>query len=585
MLDFNKKTPNQPSSIVVEYLQSLMCGNKTMLSEINGMKLANQQDSVLLHLINKMWNGSSSKKENFSSLLSQLNTNNKAIAYIIISASSLTQGNIDDAIEYITDAKMLLVGVKGLLVEIANLISLHAAIELGKARPNDLLKISNLSTDVARGYFSYLQAQVSKISIGRSNSIISDESKQKHLRSSISIFRRINNLYLLALAQMKLAQCQIEQSEAETLLSSASDIFENLGRKTELNLCQLLASKYSTSKYSSTITAHRIGNLVYASEKMAQVREQILQASSCNYPVLITGPSGSGKELIAKAIHENSRRSSRPLIIVNCGAITETLMESELFGHVKGSFTGASRDTNGFIGSAETGTLFLDEIAELSRKAQSTLLRVIDNSEYQRVGSSAVRQANVRIIAATNEDIDELAALDKAKKVVRGNGFKHDLFNRFTIRIDVPPLSERREDILVIAEEVLEQEKASDLSFSQETREYLAKRDYEHNVRELKNVVKKGIIAARTKKEDVISVDMLESSNNKPQIGNETRSFSVDCSTVNYQEGMATLEKGLLEQLVKIADSNVKRAIDLSGMAKSSLYRRMAIHGIKLVEN
>ena len=588
MLDFNKKTANQPSSIVIEYLQALMSGNKTMLSEINGMKLADQQDSALVQLINKLWsNDSTNKKENFFSLLSQLNTNNKAVACIIISASALSQGNVDDAIEYITDAKMLLVGVKGLLVEIANLISLHAAIELGKARPNDLLKVSNLSTDVAKGYFSYLQAQVSKIPIGRSNSIISYEIKQKHLRTAISIFRRINNLYLLALAQIKLAQCQVEQSEVDVLLSSAGEIFENLGRKTELNLCQLLASRYKSDIETTieTTRVHRVGALVYASEKMGQIKEQILQASSCNYPVLITGPSGSGKELIAKAIHENSKRFNKPLIVVNCGAITETLMESELFGHVKGAFTGASRDTNGFIGSAETGTLFLDEIAELSRKAQSTLLRVTENCEYQRVGSSAIRQANVRIIAATNQNIDEQAALDKAKKVVKGNVFKHDLLNRFTIRIDVPPLSERREDVLVIAEEILKQEDASHLSFSQETKEYLAKRDYEHNVRELKNLVKKGIIAAKAKKEEIISIDMLEVINNKLQVGSGGRLFSVDCSTVNYQEGMATLEKGLLEQLVKMADSNIKRAIDLSGMAKTTLYRRMAIYGIKLLEN
>jgi DNA-binding NtrC family response regulator len=584
MLDFNKKTPNQPSSIVVEYLQALMCGNKTMLSEINGMKLANQQDSALLHLINKVWNDSSSKKENFSNLIAGLNTNNKVVAYLVLGVSAIAEGNIDDAANYVNKARVLLVGIKGILTEITNLILIHTSIILGEAKTSDFLKVITPTTEVTKGYFFYLQGlfKPSKSSNpSNPSTIVNEQTKQKYLRDAITTFSRINNLYLLALAQIKLAECEIEQSEAETLLSNSIDIFESLGRKPELELCQLLASKYSTT----IKTAHRIGEIVYASEKMAQIKRDILRAASCNYPVLIMGPSGSGKELIAKAIHDCSKRFNKALVVANCGAIAQTLMQSELFGHVKGAFTGADRDRKGFVGNAETGTLFLDEIAELNYSTQTTLLRLIDKSEYQRVGSGITQRADVRIIAATNKNIEELAELDKAGKIANGNGFRHELLNRFTIKITVPALSERPEDILAIAEEILARENANHLSFDLEAKSYLQDRDYVYNVRELENIIRTAIIDAKMSKADTININMLKTDKeNNGQGIRKGNGFNLHCPTLNYQEGTAFFEKTLLEKVIKAANSNIKKALEISGMTKSTLYRRASMFGISLTE-
>lgn len=584
------KSNNQNSSIMLEYLQALMSNNRVMIAEINDMKLANEQDVRLIELVNKLWtNDINVKKESFSSLVLGLNTTNKTIAYMLITAYQLIEGNLDEAIEYSVKTKMFLVGTKGIPTEISSLLSLHISILIGETKINDLMKIPTLTTEVTKGYFNYLRALFNPNKKRTNSANSANLANQKLLRDAIASFRKVNNLYLLALAQAKLAECEVEQSEAENLLSNSVEIFETLGRKTELARTQLLLTKYSTT----IKAAQRIGGLVYASEKMAQIKQQILDAASCNYPVLIMGPSGSGKELIARAIHENSKRFRKPLIAVNCGVLTENLTSSELFGHIKGAFTGADRDTKGFVGSAEGGTLFLDEIGELSRKTQGALLRLIDNSEYQRLGTSVPQKADVRIIAATNQNVAELAELDKAKTgQFEGNGFKHDLFNRFMIKINVPPLSERPEDVLVIINEILIRENAGYLNFDLEAKDYLQKRHYEHNVRELEEVVKTAIIIAKRLKTDTITLEILkEKEEQNPHLHTAVTTaltankFTVTCPTINYQESMAFFEKRLLEQILKLANKNVSKVVELSGIAKTTLYRRLALYGIKLVEN
>ena len=202
----------QTNSIIFQYLQALMSNNRTMLSEINSMKLANQQDSQLIKLINKLWtNDVNPKKENLSSLVVGLSTPNRTIANVLISAYLLAEGNIDEAIDYAMKAKMSLVGIKGPLAEVSNLISFHISISMGEGNHNNLLKVLTPTTEVTKGYFSYLQGLItsgnkSKTASSTSTGTNSEQTKQKHLRDAIASFRRINNLYLLALAQAKLAE-------------------------------------------------------------------------------------------------------------------------------------------------------------------------------------------------------------------------------------------------------------------------------------------------------------------------------------------------------------------------------------------
>jgi DNA-binding NtrC family response regulator len=230
--------------------------------------------------------------------------------------------------------------------------------------------------------------------------------------------------------------------------------------------------------------------IVSDSVEMQKIAEVIRQVAPTDITVLITGESGVGKELVAKAIHAESSRSKRGLVTVNCGAIPEGIIESELFGHERGSFTGASDQRKGYFELADGGTIFLDEIGELPLPAQVKFLRILENGEYQRVGSSAPRKVNVRIIAATNKDLEH---------EVRQNRFRADLFYRLrSVNIHVPPLRERREDIPALFRHFVEEISSRDgIKFggiSDEAMDILRSYSWPGNVRELRNVVESMVV-------------------------------------------------------------------------------------------
>ncbi len=179
--------------------------------------------------------------------------------------------------------------------------------------------------------------------------------------------------------------------------------------------------------------------IIGTSDGIRQVLDMIGQVAPVNISVLITGESGTGKELVAKAIHQSSKRNNDPLVVVNCGAIPEGIIESELFGHKKGSFTGAGEDRKGYFEEANKGTIFLDEIGETPLETQVKLLRVLESGEFMRVGEAKTRKTDVRIIAATNKDLRDL---------VKKGGFRQDLYFRLkTVTVHVPALRNRVEDI------------------------------------------------------------------------------------------------------------------------------------------
>ncbi|MCD6417814.1 sigma-54-dependent Fis family transcriptional regulator [bacterium] len=230
--------------------------------------------------------------------------------------------------------------------------------------------------------------------------------------------------------------------------------------------------------------------LIGRSESLSAIADTILRIADTDITVLITGESGTGKELVARAIHNRSHRKEAPFVAINCGAIPETLLESQLFGHKKGAFTDAHRDFAGFFAQAKGGTLFLDEIGEVPASVQVKLLRVIETGEYFPVGSSVAQRADVRIVAATNRDPKELIA--------RGT-FRTDLYYRLSgVRIFIPPLRERREDIPILcaffSQQMAEKQGIKFSGFSDDAIDEMMRYHWPGNVRELKNLVETAVI-------------------------------------------------------------------------------------------
>ncbi|MDH3998637.1 MAG: sigma-54-dependent Fis family transcriptional regulator [Desulfuromonadales bacterium] len=230
---------------------------------------------------------------------------------------------------------------------------------------------------------------------------------------------------------------------------------------------------------------YKFGDIIGRSPAMQMVYELISKAATSRYPVVVYGESGTGKELVAKTIHALDVAGDKPYVIVNCGAVTESLFEREFFGHRKGAFTGAVRDEPGYLDAAHKGTLFLDEIGELPLTMQVKLLRVLESGEYTPVGAVASKQADIRVIAATNKDLTNMVRLGK---------FREDLFYRIqVIEITLPPLRERREDIRLLVEHILAQQGAQDkmAALPEKLRGMLFHYDWPGNVRELVNTIQR----------------------------------------------------------------------------------------------
>jgi NtrC-family two-component system response regulator AlgB len=230
------------------------------------------------------------------------------------------------------------------------------------------------------------------------------------------------------------------------------------------------------------------GIIITRSSRMKSVLDLALQVASSGISVLIEGESGTGKELLAHMIHRNSARKDMPFVTVNCSALAETLLESELFGHVKGAFTGAVRDREGRFEAADGGTVFLDEVGELAAPTQVKFLRFLQSKEFERVGETATRKVDVRVIAATNRDLES---------AVREGGFREDLYYRLNaVKVKLPPLRERAEDIPLLTQHFLNK-LGSRSEISVEAMKSLSCYPWKGNVRELENVIERAVILAR----------------------------------------------------------------------------------------
>jgi two-component system, NtrC family, response regulator PilR len=238
-------------------------------------------------------------------------------------------------------------------------------------------------------------------------------------------------------------------------------------------------------------SGYRVGELLGKGPRMQGVIDLVRRVASGRSSVLITGESGTGKEVVARALHNAGERAAQPFITVNCGALPEALMESELFGHERGAFTGATSRKEGLFRAAHGGTLFLDEVGELPTPLQVKLLRVLQERKVRPVGGTQELEVDVRVVAATNRDVAQ---------AVRDGSFRQDLFYRLNvIRIELPPLRERVEDIPMLATHFLQKHSAIEgkrLSFSSEALSFIAQQSYPGNVRELENTVERAVALA-----------------------------------------------------------------------------------------
>ena len=259
-------------------------------------------------------------------------------------------------------------------------------------------------------------------------------------------------------------------------------------------------------KYSRSNEVKNFEGIVYKSKQMDGIINLVKKVSPENASVLISGESGSGKELIAKAIHNLSDRRNSKFVAVNCAALPDNLLESELFGHVKGAFTDAVQDKIGRFEEADNGTLFLDEIGETSDNFQAKLLRILQSGEFQKVGSSNTQKVDVRIVAATNKNLN---------KLISSNKFREDLYYRLNvINIELPSLSERKDDIPVLADYFV---KIGDPEFaiSKAVMRKLSENEWKGNVRELESVIKRGVIFAKSEDRKLLKLKDLPESLSK----------------------------------------------------------------------
>ncbi|MDF2792024.1 MAG: transcriptional regulator, partial [Neobacillus sp.] len=249
----------------------------------------------------------------------------------------------------------------------------------------------------------------------------------------------------------------------------------------EQQIDQLLISTGSTTQQHINDLAHKIGLIIGKSPEMNQLIEMAYKVARKNVIVLIEGETGTGKEVLARFIHEASQRNNEPFIGVNCGAITESLLESELFGHEKGAFTGASHQRKGLFEIASKGTLFLDEVAEATHSIQVKLLRILETREFMRVGSENTLHTNTRLVAASNVNLQE---------AVQQKKFREDLFYRLNVvHLTIPPLRERKEDIPLLIQHLLRRHTNNSITFSDEALKLLMNCRWPGNIRELSNFI------------------------------------------------------------------------------------------------
>lgn len=306
-------------------------------------------------------------------------------------------------------------------------------------------------------------------------------------------------------------------------------------------------------------------NIIGASTALQKLLEKVEKVAVRDTSALITGESGTGKELIAQAIHYNSPRKEKPFIAINCGAIPDSVLESELFGHKKGSFTGAEQDKEGLLKAADGGTLFLDEIGNLPLNVQKTMLRFLQEQEFLRIGDTQPTRVDVRLISATNSDLGQ--------EVEKGS-FREDLYYRLNvINLHLPPLRERRADIPLLAAHFIgrqnEKFKTNIGGLSPEAQRAASEFSWPGNIRQLKNVIE---ACMTIETEQQISLQTL---------AQFIETDSCPSDDADYNLALARFEVDYLRQLLRSADGNIEEAAQKAGMNMATIYRKLKKYGLR----
>jgi two-component system response regulator HydG len=368
------------------------------------------------------------------------------------------------------------------------------------------------------------------------------------------------------------------ETAVEALKQGAHDYLTKPLDFDKLRLILERAMEHTRLKEENRILRERLGrqfdsqNIIGKSPAMIKLLETVAQVAPSEATVLISGESGTGKELIAGAIHFNSLRKDGPFVKINCAAITETLLESELFGHEKGAFTGADRRKEGRFSQAHGGTLFLDEVSEMSLMMQVKLLRALQEREFNRVGGEATIQVDVRVIAATNKNLLEQ---------INTGAFRDDLYYRLNVvELAVPSLTERKEDIPLLAQHFLEMFAAKNQKeikgFTPRAMHHLIRYDWPGNVRELMNAVERGVVLARSSYLDeadflFLKDALLSGDEDQPVPGN---------LAIEGDAPLGEIEKTAILKTLEAAGGNKSEAARRLGITRKTLHKKLKTYGV-----
>ena len=380
-------------------------------------------------------------------------------------------------------------------------------------------------------------------------------------------------IFLTAVATIELAVQSMRQGAYDFITKPFSP---EVVKATVRRACQLTALRRENSVLSRTVGELIGGDSIFGdSPVIVDVREKIARVAQTDATVLITGETGTGKELVARLIHSNSRRAGKPLVAVNCAAFTETLLESELFGHERGAFTGADKARQGLFEAAHEGTLFLDEVGEMSAAAQAKLLRVLVDGQLQKVGSTREKKVDVRVLVATHRNLQER---------VKQGLFRDDLYYRLAVfPIHMPPLRDRKQDLPglceILSAQIARELKVQPLRLSAAALEKLRAYSFPGNIRELRNLLERAhILAQGPEIEDVpLAVEFTNDSGVRPAIASWIDGLP---QSLDVREVLTEVERSLLQRALDRANGVQAEAARMLNLSRSDFGYKAAKYSL-----